>query len=135
MAQEDRQCSTSHHTGWRKGGCIMSEKAYVVRKYEEGEVHIQDGVYGWFFAETGEHRPFDEEQMQSLIDVGYATHDNAVYTKIAKEKADREFLKAYRERRANQTVEERAEYLAELTSAYGKGETIVDVLTGEKFYT
>ncbi len=113
----------------------MSEKAYVVKKYEEGEVHIQDGVYGWFFPETGEHRPFDEEQMQSLIDAGYATHDNAVYTSVAKEKADQEFFRRYREQKANQTVEERAEYLAELRSEYGQGETIVDVITGEKFYT
>lgn len=117
------------------GGPMQKEKSYVVKKYEEGEVHIQDGVYGWFFPETGEHRPFDEEQMQSLIDAGYATHDNAVYTRVAKEKADEEFFNRYREQRANQSVEERAEYLAELRSEYGQGETIVDVITGEKFYT
>jgi hypothetical protein len=117
------------------GGPMQKEKSYVVKKYEEGEVHIQDGVYGWFFPETGEHRPFDEEQMQSLIDAGYATHDNAVYTRVAREKADEEFFRRYREQRANQSVEERAEYLAELRSEYGEGETIVDVITGEKFYT
>ncbi len=42
------------------------------------------------------------------------------------------FMVSYREARANRTPEQRAEELFEMRAAFGPGETVVNVLTGER---
>jgi hypothetical protein len=51
----------------------------------------------------------------------------------ARELEIRASLDAYRRARARMTDEERAEERAEMSAAFGEGETVVDVITGERF--
>jgi len=46
-----------------------------------------------------------------------------------------ETVRRYREARANRTPEQRAEEAFEMRAAFGPGETVVDVFTGERFRT
>lgn len=113
----------------------MTEKHYVVEKFEQGEVHVDKGVFGWYFEETGEHRPFDEEQMQALMDAGYATEQDAKITEKQYDIHTKKIFEDYRQSRLNMSDEDRAELMADLRASHGEGETIVDVITGERYYT
>jgi hypothetical protein len=44
-------------------------------------------------------------------------------------------MEDYRQSRKNMSAEDRAELMSELRASHGAGETIVDIFTGEKFYT
>ena len=113
----------------------MTEKPYVVEKFEQGEVHVDNGVFGWYFEETGEHRPFDEEQMQALMDAGYATEQEAKITEKQYDIHTKKIFEDYRQSRLNMSSEDHAELMADLRASHGEGETIVDVITGERYYT
>lgn len=53
----------------------------------------------------------------------------------AREREVERSIRAYREARRNRTAEQRAEEAFEMRAAFGPGETVVDLLTGEEFRT
>ena len=44
---------------------MLNEKPYVIRKFEAGEVHFQDGAAGWLM-QDGEFRPLMSDAMEEL---------------------------------------------------------------------
>ena len=114
---------------------MQKEKPYVVRKFEEGEVYEENGVFGWYFPQTDEHRPFNDEQMVALVEAGYATEQERQITALKYIFHTKKVIEDYRQSRKNMTAEDRAEMMSELRACHGAGETIVDIFTGEKFYT
>jgi hypothetical protein len=91
---------------------------------------MRGGVLGWMVGGT-EFRPFGEWLCRDfgvlwawtpVQEAAYEAHTSAI-------------IADYRAARANMTDEQRAEEAFEMRAAFGPGETVVDVFTGERFYT
>ena len=111
--------------------------SYIIDKFNAGEVVIKDNVFGWEFMEgfdgNYEHRPLMEDAMGELFNAGYATSKDVVATRKAREINDRRNIEAYIEGRKNMSEEAKAEEMFEMRAAFGEGETVVNVITGERF--
>ena len=68
-------------------------------------------------------------------DVEAANFTCSTEQRIAYNKELDETLSNYREQQANLTDEQKAERDFEMRAAFGEGETVVNILTGEKFTT
>jgi hypothetical protein len=112
--------------------------SYIVNKFNDGEVVVKGNVFGWEFNEgfdgNYEHRPLMEDAMGELFNAGLATAKDVVETRKAREINDRRNLEAYFESQANRTAEQIAEERFEMQAAFGKGEKVVNILTGEVTY-
>ena len=112
--------------------------SYIIDKFNAGEVVIKDNVFGWEFMEgfdgNYEHRPLMEDAMGELFNAGYATSKDVVATRKAREINDRRNIEAYIEGRKNMSEEAKAEELFEMRAAFGEGEKVVNVITGEITY-
>jgi hypothetical protein len=117
----------------------MREKfmSYILDKFNAGEVVVKGNVFGWEFKEgfdgAYEHRPLMEDAMGELFNAGYATAKDVVETRKAREINDARCIAAYIEGRKNMTEEAKAEEMFEMRAAFGEGETVVNMITGERF--
>lgn len=109
--------------------------SYAIAKFEQGEVAIRGDVYGWFFESTNDFRPLNKDLMEELYVAGYATTANCVATERAKEQYTTEVLEQYIRAQANRTAEQIAEQRAEARAAFGAGEEVVNIITGERYIT
>jgi hypothetical protein len=112
--------------------------SYIIDKFNAGEVVVKGNVYGWEFAEgfdgAYEHRPLMEDAMGELFNAGLATSKDVVATRKAREVNDARCIAAYIEGRKNMSEEAKAEELFEMRAAFGEGEKVVNMLTGEVTY-
>jgi len=101
----------------------VADRDRTRKHIEDGATVTSDGVYRWI--SNGAVIPLDvlEEAGYEITEAHRAARDRDVDEAIA----------AYRKARASMTDEERAEELAEMRAAFGPGETVVDVLSGERF--
>ena len=113
---------------------MLKEKSYMIRKWEAGEVHIQNGACGWLF-DSGEFRPLMSDAMQELKDAGLVDETTVTRTAVAREIHTTKFLEEYRTAQLNRTAEQIAEERFEARAAMGPGETVVNIITGERFTT
>ena len=112
--------------------------SYIVNKFNNGEVKFQNGAAGWLF-DSGEFRPLMNDAMQELLNAGLVDQDTVKITAEAREisvfnslsKAVAQYIEAQKNRTPEQIAEERFEARA----AFGPGEKMVNVLTGEIYYT
>lgn len=113
------------------------EMSYITDKFESGEVVVIDGVHGWYFEEgfhgVPEHRPLMADAMKELLDAGYCTEADVEATAVARKISDKAAIDAYIKAQANRTQEQRDEELFEMRAAFGAGEKVVNVLTGEVY--
>ena len=110
------------------------QDTYVVNKFKDGEVHFENGAAGWLF-DNGEFRPLMDDAMEQLLEAGLVDQATVEITAQARdvytERSIAEYIQAQKNRSAEQIAEERWEARA----AYGPGETVVNIITGEKYTT
>lgn len=108
--------------------------SYITDKWNAGEVHIQDGACGWLMAD-GEFRPLMSDAMQELKDAGLVDTQTVTRTAVARDIHTTAFLKEYRTAQLNRSAEQIREERFEALAAYGPGETVVNIITGEQYTT
>ena len=108
--------------------------SYITDKWLAGEVHIQDGACGWLMAD-GEFRPLMSDAMQELKDAGLVDTQTVTRTAVARDIHTTAFLKEYRTAQLNRSAEQIREERFEALAAYGPGETVVNIITGERYTT
>jgi hypothetical protein len=108
--------------------------SFIIDQWNKGEVHFHGDAIGWKMAD-GEFRPLmsdalEELFMESLIDMRTvnATNNARIYfNHIA--------MAAYCEKQKQRTDEEIREERAEMLAAFGPGEKVTNVITGETITT
>ena len=113
---------------------MLNQKPYVVQKFEAGEVKFRDGAAGWLM-ENGEFRPLMDDAMEELHSAGLVSADCVAITRDQRDEYVEQSLREYRIAQAQRTPEQRAEERLEALAAYGPGETVVNIITGEQFTT
>ena len=108
--------------------------SYITDKWNAGEVHIQDGACGWLMSD-GEFRPLMSDAMQELKDAGLVDTQTVTRTAVARDIHTTAFLKEYRTAQLNRSAEQIREERFEALAAYGPGETVVNIITGEQYTT
>ena len=108
--------------------------SYITDKWLAGEVHIQDGACGWLMSD-GEFRPLMSDAMQELKDAGLVDTQTVTRTAVARDIHTTAFLKEYRTAQLNRSAEQIREERWEALAAYGPGETVVNIITGERYTT
>ena len=108
--------------------------SYITDKWNAGEVHIQDGACGWLMAD-GEFRPLMSDAMQELKDAGLVDTQTVTRTAVARDIHTTAFLKEYRTAQLNRSAEQIREERWEARAAFGPGETVVNMITGERYTT
>ena len=108
--------------------------SYITDKWNAGEVHILDGACGWLMAD-GEFRPLMSDAMQELKDAGLVDTQTVTRTAVARDIHTTAFLKEYRTAQLNRSAEQIREERFEALAAYGPGETVVNIITGEQYTT
>jgi hypothetical protein len=108
--------------------------SFIIDQWNKGEVHFHGDAIGWKMAD-GEFRPLmsdalEELFMESLIDMRTvnATNNARIYfNHIA--------MAAYCKKQKQRTAEEIREERAEMLAAFGPGEEVTNVITGETITT
>ena len=113
---------------------MLNEKPYVIRKFEAGEVHFQDGAAGWLM-QDGEFRPLMSDAMEELHSAGCVDDACVLSTLSAREEYVERTMAEYRVAQQNRTPEQIAEERFEARAAHGPGVEIVNIFTGERFTT
>ena len=108
--------------------------SYMIDKWNAGEVKTQDGACGWLMAD-GEFRPLMSDAMQELKDAGLVDTQTVTRTAVARDIHTTAFLKEYNIAQKNRSAEQIREERWEARAAYGPGETVVNIITGERFTT
>ena len=110
------------------------QDTYVVDKFNQGEVHIQDGACGWLMAD-GEFRPLMSDAVAQLVSAGLINTSTANTTATAREEYTERTLAEYRQAQLNRTAEQIAEERFESRAAMGPGVDMVNIFTGERYTT
>jgi hypothetical protein len=113
---------------------MLNQKPYVVQKFEAGEVKFRDGAAGWLM-EDGEFRPLMDDAMKELHDAGLVSADCVAITCDQRDEWTERSLAEYRVAQSQRSPEQIAEERFEALAAYGPGETVVNIITGEQFTT
>ena len=110
------------------------QDTYVVNKFKQGEVHFQNGAAGWLF-DSGEFRPLMDDAMEQLLEAGLVDQDCVEITAQARDVYTDKSIREYRQAQRNRTQEQIAEERWEARAAFGAGETVVNMITGERYTT
>jgi hypothetical protein len=113
---------------------MLNQKPYVVQKFEAGEVKFRNGAAGWLM-EDGEFRPLMDDAMKELHDAGLVSADCVAITRDQRDEWTERSLAEYRVAQSQRSPEQIAEERFEALAAYGPGETVVNIITGEQFTT
>ena len=107
---------------------------YILDKFEAGEVHVQEGAVGWLMSD-GEFRPLMSDAVAELKDAGKICATTVTRTAVARKLYTQKTLAEYTVAQKNRTAEQIQEERWEARAAFGPGETIVNVITGERYTT
>jgi len=113
---------------------MLNQKPYVVQKFEAGEVKFRDGAAGWLM-EDGEFRPLMDDAMEELHSAGLVSDDCVSITRDQRDEYVEQSLREYRVAQLQRSPEQIREERLEALAAYGPGETVVNIITGEQFTT
>ena len=95
------------------------------------ETYMDNGAVRWVSSDNAVPADImDFWHEEGMVDV-----DTVKRTAEARSADAEKHIAAYIEARANMTDEQRAEEAFEMRAAFGAGETVVNVFTGEKFIT
>ena len=107
---------------------------YILDKFEAGEVHVQEGAVGWLMSD-GEFRPLMSDAVAELKDAGHICATTVTSTEVARKLYTQKTLAEYTVAQKNRTAEQIQEERWEARAAFGPGETIVNMITGEQYTT
>ena len=107
---------------------------YILDKFEAGEVHVQEGAVGWLMSD-GEFRPLMSDAVAELKDAGKICATTVTRTAVARKLYTQKTLAEYTNAQKNRTAEQIEEERWEARAAFGPGETIVNMITGERYTT
>ena len=110
------------------------QDTYVVDKFNQGEVHTQDGAVGWLMSD-GEFRPLMSDAVEQLVSAGLINTSTAHTTATAREAYVERSLAEYRQAQLQRTPEQIAEERFEARAAMGPGVKMVNMFTGEQYTT
>ena len=102
----------------------------IIDDFNYRKIAIRDSVYGWLLL-NGEFRPLMSDAMEELYNAGYADKENVLATEKAREEYTKKAIAEYAEARKNRTEEQVAEERYEMRAAFGAGEEVVNIFTGE----
>lgn len=105
------------------------ERAESTAKNLKEDATITDGVIRW--NTNNSVPPADIVEFAAYLGMPVDVEKS----KVARDKDTDEFFKRYRERQANLTEEEKAERAFEMRAAFGPGEKVINIITGEEFTT
>jgi hypothetical protein len=102
--------------------------AYINSRTElENKANLVDG--GWCWKSNGSYLMSD--LLIELYDANIITREERLQTRHNRDIQTAKYIAEYKKAQAQRTPEQIAEHQAELRSAFGEGETIVNALTGE----
>jgi uncharacterized protein YqgQ len=104
--------------------------SYMIEKFNNGEVHRQGDVVGWLF-DTGEFRPLMDDAVQELYDANLIDKQVMLATNSARDKYVEKALAELAKEQQSLTPEQKAE----MSAAFGPGETVFNMLTGKWYIT
>jgi len=107
---------------------------YILDKFEAGEVHVQEGAVGWLMSD-GEFRPLMSDAVAELKDAGLICATTVTRTAVARKLYTQKTLAEYTVAQKNRTAEQIQEERWEARAAFGPGETVVNMITGERYTT
>ena len=93
--------------------------------------YIQDGVVYW---KSNDRSPF-EDMLTDFMEAGFISQENVNLTVAAKKAQDKAAIADYIKAQANRSEEQVAEEHAMARAAFGAGEKMVNIFTGETFYS
>jgi hypothetical protein len=93
--------------------------------------YIQDGVVYW---KSNDRSPF-EDMLTDFMEAGFISQENVDLTIAAKKEQDRAAIAEYIKAQANRSEEQIAEERAMARAAFGAGEKMVNIFTGETYYS
>ena len=108
--------------------------SYILDKFEAGEVHVQEGAVGWLMSD-GEFRPLMSDAVAELKDAGLICATTVTRTAVARKLYTQKTLAEYTVAQKNRTAEQIQEERWEARAAFGPGETVVNMITGERYTT
>jgi site-specific DNA-adenine methylase len=100
----------------------------IAENYER--TYMADGVIFW---SSNDRCPF-EDMLTDFAEAGFISFIDVRRTLAYKEKQDAEAIAEYIEARKNRTQEQIEEERFEMLAAFGPGEKVVNVFTGEVTY-
>lgn len=95
------------------------------------EAYLKDGIVFW---KSNDRSPF-EDMLTDFMEAGFISQENVDLTVAAKKEQDRAAIAGYIVAQANRSEEQKAEELFEMRAAFGPGEKVVNIFTGEVSYT
>ena len=75
------------------------------------------------------------DAMKELLDAGLCTELDVLLTQQARDVSNKKAIAAYIKAQANRTEEQIAEERFEARAAFGAGEKVVNIFTGETYYS
>lgn len=95
------------------------------------DAYVKDGVVYW---KSNDRCPF-EDMLTDFMEADFITDLELLLTLQEKKKQDHESIAAYIKAQANRTEEQIAEERFEARAAFGAGEKVVNIFTGEAYYS
>lgn len=106
--------------------------SYITDKFADQEMHFNaEGALVW----NSNDRCLMQDAMEELLADGSVVQSQVDITARVRDEQNSAFIAEYREAQANRTPEQIAEERFEMRAAFGPGETVVNVFTGERTIT
>lgn len=117
----------------RKDPRTQTFTGYTAEKIAENfaNAYIQDGVVYW---KTNDRSPF-EDMLTDFMEAGFISQENVDLTVAAKKAQDKAAIAEYIKAQSNRSEEQIAEERAMARAAFGAGEKMVNIFTGETYYS
>jgi hypothetical protein len=104
--------------------------SYAIKQFEEGNTYFdEDGVIRW---KSSNNVP-PQDCLAEFVAAGLITFNVANKSQEQKKIDDAASIAQYVEGRANMSAEQKQEEMFEMRAAFGPGEKVVNVFTGETF--
>lgn len=101
----------------------------LIAQFEQA--YVSEGVVYW---KSNDRSPF-EDMLTDFMEAGFISQENVDLTVAAKKAQDRAAIAEYIAAQANRTEEQIAEERFEARAAMGEGVKMVNIFTGEEFWT
>lgn len=107
------------------------DRVHAIEQFEKA-YRDSAGIYRW---SSNDQCPFYSDMTRHWVEAGLITQDDADRTDAARTAEGFAIMQRYAEQMAGRSPEAKAEDHAEMLAAFGPGETVVNVITGERTYT
>ena len=108
--------------------------SFVINAWNAGDVHFEGDAVGWKMAD-GEFRPLMSDALEQLFEEALIDMRTVNATNNARIYFNQIAMQAYCEKQKQRTAEEIREERAEMLAAFGPGEEVTNVITGETITT